>query len=69
MRGRTTFIIAHRISSVKNADQIVVLDGGCVAERGTHEELLAQKGLYFRMYQDQYRDFADITLSAAKEVL
>ena len=78
MRGRTTFIIAHRISSVKNADQIVVLDGGAVAERGTHEELLAKKGLYYSMYQDQYRDFENITARkalnlaaapAAKEVL
>ena len=61
MKDRTTFIIAHRISSVKNADQIIVLDGCTVAERGTHDELLEKKGLYYRMYQDQYRDFENIT--------
>ena len=57
LKNRTTFIIAHRISSVKNADQILVLDGGRIAERGTHQQLLDQKGIYYRMVQDQYRDF------------
>ena len=54
---RTTFIIAHRISSVKNADQILVLDDGRIVERGTHNELLKQKGIYYGMVRDQYRDF------------
>ena len=57
LKNRTTFIIAHRISSVKNADQILVLDGGRIAERGTHQQLLDMKGIYYRMVQDQYRDF------------
>lgn len=56
LAGRTTFIIAHRISSVKNADLILVLDHGAIAERGTHKELLAKKGIYYGMVQDQYRD-------------
>lgn len=60
MGKRTTFIIAHRISSVIHADQILVLDKGRIAERGTHASLLAQKGLYYRMFMDQYRDFTDI---------
>ncbi|MDD3243539.1 MAG: ATP-binding cassette domain-containing protein [Eubacteriales bacterium] len=58
MKDRTTFIIAHRISSVQKADEILVLEHGCVAERGTHAQLLERKGLYYNMYLDQYRDFA-----------
>ena len=51
--GQTIFIIAHRISSVKDADQILVLDQGEIAERGTHEELLQQKGRYYEIYCQQ----------------
>ena len=53
LKGRTTFIIAHRISSVKNADQIIVLKDGAIAERGKHSELLAQGGIYAGMVADQ----------------
>lgn len=49
LEGRTAVIIAHRLSTIRSADQIVVIDKGMVAERGTHEELLAQKGIYYRM--------------------
>ncbi|UOY88838.1 ABC transporter ATP-binding protein [Bacillus glycinifermentans] len=56
MRDRTTFIIAHRISSLKHADEILVLDKGVVKERGTHEELLRQNGLYKRIFDLQYKD-------------
>lgn len=52
----TKIIIAHRISAVKNADEIVILDDGIIAERGTHEELLNKRGLYFKTYQAQYGD-------------
>jgi ATP-binding cassette subfamily B multidrug efflux pump len=56
MNGRTTFIIAHRISSLKHADEIIVLENGAVAERGVHEELLQNKGTYQRIYEIQYKD-------------
>ena len=50
----TKIIIAHRISSVKDADEIIVLDEGRIAERGTHYELLKKKGLYYETYVSQY---------------
>jgi len=57
MEGRTTFIIAHRISSVRKADEILVLEDGMIAERGSHEELLQKKGIYYRIYREQYKDY------------
>ena len=56
MKGRTTFIIAHRISSLKHADEILVLEDGAVKERGVHEELLINGGPYQRIYDIQYQD-------------
>ena len=60
MKGRTTFIIAHRISSLKHADEILVLENGRIVERGTHEFLLQNGGLYRRIYDIQYRDQAAV---------
>ena len=50
-------VIAHRISTVKNADEIIILENGKIAERGTHAELLAKKGLYYKTYEAQYGDY------------
>lgn len=52
-RDRSTFIIAHRLSTVRNADCILVLDRGVLVERGTHDELMAQQGLYYHLAQQQ----------------
>jgi ATP-binding cassette subfamily B protein len=56
MRGRTSIIVAHRLSTIRNADQILVIDDGRILERGTHAELLAARGIYYNLYLLQYRD-------------
>jgi len=56
MQGRTTFVIAHRLSTVRRADRIIVLDAGRIVEEGTHEELMTSGGLYKRLYEIQFRD-------------
>ena len=53
MRDRTSILISHRVSTVKDADEIVVLDGGEIVERGTHDELLALGGQYAELHQRQ----------------
>ena len=54
MKGRTTIVVAHRLSTIRNADSIVVLDGGRIVERGTHDELMGRGGLYQRLYEMQF---------------
>ena len=54
MEGRTVFVIAHRLSTVRNANAIIVLEHGQVVERGDHDALLAQKGEYYQLYNGMF---------------
>ena len=54
MQGKTCFVIAHRLSTIRSADHILVLQGGKVAEQGTHEALMAQDGIYKKLYLSQF---------------
>ncbi len=65
MKGRTTFVIAHRLSTVRDADQILVLDDGVIAERGTHSELINRGGMYQSIYELQLRPQEEVLLEAA----
>ena len=56
LQGRTSLVIAHRLSTIRAADQVLVLDGGKIIERGRHEELLRQRGFYYRLYRQQFAD-------------
>ena len=53
MQNRTSIVIAHRLSTIKNADEILVINEGEIAERGTHDELLAKKGIYHKLHTMQ----------------
>jgi len=56
LHGRTAVVIAHRLSTVRNADQVHVMDGGRIVEQGTHAELIRLKGLYAQLYERQFME-------------
>jgi ATP-binding cassette subfamily B protein len=56
LTGRTSIVIAHRLSTVRDADQILVIDAGRIVQRGTHDELIAAGGLYAELYHTQFAD-------------
>jgi ATP-binding cassette subfamily B protein len=64
LTGRTSLVIAHRLSTVRGADQILVVDDGRIVERGRHSELLAQRGLYADLYETQFATEAELAASA-----
>jgi ATP-binding cassette, subfamily B, multidrug efflux pump len=63
--GRTSFVIAHRLSTVRGADTILVLDQGAVVEQGTHEELLAREGAYYTLYTSQFAQSSEEIVGVA----
>jgi subfamily B ATP-binding cassette protein MsbA len=65
MTGRTVFVIAHRLSTIRRADRIAVLDEGTICEIGTHDELLASRGTYARLYELQFHDTEAVPRPAA----
>lgn len=65
LAGRTSFVIAHRLSTIRNADQVLVLVDGAIVERGTHETLLAQQGVYYDLYMSQFRRQEEVAALSA----
>jgi len=60
LKGRTSIVIAHRLSTIRDADQVLVIDGGRIVERGTHQSLLAARGLYYSLYMKQFATIEDV---------
>jgi len=66
MSGRTTIAIAHRLSTIQDMDKILVLHKGQLRESGTHQELLAQRGIYFKLFELQYRQEQKLEVRSEK---
>jgi ATP-binding cassette subfamily B protein len=64
LEGRTALVIAHRLSTIRNSNQIIVVRDGEIVEKGTHDELLAETGLYAQLWQTNYTSFDDIAGNA-----
>lgn len=64
MKGRTTFVIAHRLSTVKNSDCIMVLENGRIIERGTHDQLIDEKGRYYQLYTGNCDSASNVSASS-----
>lgn len=64
LKGRTSFIVAHRLSTIKNCDRIMYIEAGRIAESGSHAELMASKGLYYKLYMSQLNQLRDIAEQA-----
>jgi ATP-binding cassette subfamily B multidrug efflux pump len=56
MKGRTAFVIAHRLSTIRNADEILVMNKGAIVEQGSHDELMANRGFYYDLYNSQFEE-------------
>ena len=69
MQGRTSIVVAHRLSTILNADKIVVLDDGHIVQLGAHEELLQQEGPYRRFYEEQFMNQAIMSRPELKGAL
>jgi len=67
MQGRTSFVIAHRLSTIRRANRILVIEGGRIAEQGTHAELLKLRGHYYRLYTQQFRHQLEVAYGVAEE--
>lgn len=67
LKGRTSVIIAHRLSTIQSADKIIVMHKGRIREMGTHQQLLAERGIYYKLYQLQYREEADARRTVASD--
>ena len=67
MKGRTSFVVAHRLSTIRRADRIIVIEGGQIAEQGTHAELLRLRGHYYRLYTQQFRRELEVQYGVVDE--
>lgn len=66
MQGHTSFVIAHRLSTIRQADLILVVKDGKIIERGTHQELLSQRGYYYELYSKQFEEESAMEIFSEK---